>query len=82
MRTPWNERGNGLWLGGQGDRDDQLRSVLWAENFRILSDSQANLETMMKELIVAADPRKDKIDGFSFEERLEVLGRAIERNGR
>ena len=41
--------------GGRAHRDDQLRSVLRADNFWITSDSRTHLETMMKELIVTGN---------------------------
>ena len=40
----WKARGAGLWLEGEGDRDSQICSILWADNFWIMSENEAGLQ--------------------------------------
>ena len=68
VEKSWNERGSGsmIWWP-RGDRDHLLCFAFWAHNFRIMSDSRVNLETMMNELLVA-------VDGLRLEPKLESPG--------
>ena len=79
VEQSWKERGQGLWFGGRGDRDYHLCCVLFAGNSWILSDSWANLETMMKETAWDGNRHEPDGDGQIVQ---AISGHASERSGR